>query len=81
MSNIVENKKSLESKLKEVKDHPMCAKLHEDERHYTIVFPCGDFPVEGIRIHKAMGKIKAMETLIDKMEYFWKSSFPGYKCD
>lgn len=81
MSNVQENKSVLESKINEVKSHPMCANLHDDSRHYTVVFPCGDFPVEGIRINKAMGKIKAMDTLLEKMEYFWKSSFPGYKGD
>lgn len=69
--NIAEVKFALEA----VKNHCMCAKFQEDKTHYLVIFPPGDWPVDGIRVANGMGKVKALQVMIDKMEKFWLESF------
>lgn len=78
MKTVQSNIQDLEDALDKVKTHCMCLTFSETESHYLVIFPEGDFQVGGIRISKGMGKIKALKTLLDKMEYYWVSSFPGY---
>lgn len=70
--NIAEVKFVLEA----VKSHCMCAKFQEDKTHYLVIFPPSDWPVDGIRVAKDMGKAKALQMMLDKMEKFWLESFP-----
>jgi hypothetical protein len=73
MKTPIENIKQIEELLKEVKSHCMCAKLLEDEKSYTVMYPEG-FIFDGCRISKGMGKIKALELLLIKIEKHWKSA-------
>ena len=57
-----------------VKNHPMCAKFEDVGGAYT----AGDFLVDGVRVHYvSMGKRKALEILLDKMERHWVESYPA----
>ena len=61
-----------------VKNHPMCAKFEETGGAFMVTYPAGDFPVDGVRVHyMSMGKRKALEILLDKMERHWVESFPA----
>lgn len=59
-----------------VRTHPMCAKFTDDIGNYTVIFPNGDFPVDGVRVSKRMGHAKALHTLIDRIESIWMESYP-----
>jgi hypothetical protein len=78
MKKVQDNIAALESALEEVKNHCMCLYFREDENKYFVQFPEGDFEVGGIQVSKAMGKVKALEIMLEKMEYYWISSFPSY---
>ena len=74
---IVERKAALETALEAVKAHCMCSRFEESADHYLVYFPAGDFEVGGVRASKGMGKIKALETMLEKMEFYWMKSYPG----
>lgn len=78
MKSVQSNIQELEDALDKVKNHCMCLQFIETEQHYQVNFPEGDFQVNGIRISKGMGKSKALNILLEKMEYYWVSNFPGY---
>lgn len=56
--------------------HPMCLRLEDAGGHYLVVFPVGDFPVHGVRVSKGMGKAKALNTMLDRIERIWLESYP-----
>lgn len=71
---------NVEKALGEVKSHPMCFKIEDDGKTYLVVFPEGDFAVDGIRInYSVMGKYRALQKMLVKMEYYWVSSYPAYE--
>ncbi len=74
---VQDNIANLEVALSEVKAHCMTLRFQEDEYYFTVIFPEGYFP-NGVRASKGLGKIKALKLLLEKLEYYWMSSFPGY---
>lgn len=59
-------------------NHPMCAKFEETDGAYMVTYPNGDFLVDGVRVHYvSMGKRKALEILLDKIERHWAESYPA----
>lgn len=76
---INDNIEKFHNKLEELKNHHMCFELREDEYCYTVIFPVGDFSVDGITCSKHIGKIKAIEKMIDRMEKEWNDSYPNPK--
>ena len=61
-----------------VKNHPMCAKFEDVGGAYMVAYPAGDFLVDGVRVHYvSMGKRKALEILLDKMERHWVERYPA----
>jgi hypothetical protein len=62
----------------QVREHPMCLQLREDTSGATIVFPAGDFPVNGIHAGYRDGKAVALKRALDTMERYWLESLPGY---
>ena len=85
LKSVQDNIADLEDVKSLVLSHYMCFKFEETEQHYIVIFPYGDFgreahgsPIGGCRVSKGLGKIKALKTLLEKLEYYWESSFPGY---
>ena len=78
MTNVQLNILEVEELLEKVRNHCMCLKFTETESHYMVIFPDGEFFANGVRVSKTLGKIKALKIMLEKMEYFWVSSFPGY---
>lgn len=72
---VQDNVTAVKLAIAEVKNHCMCAKFEDEGRHYLVIFPPGDWPVDGVRVSHGMGKAKALQLLIDRMEQFWKDSF------
>ena len=68
---VLENISQLNGVLEQVKTHCMCLYFHDNPSDYTVQFPAG-YQVDGCRVSKGMGKIKALETMIDKMNLYWK---------
>lgn len=58
--------------------HPMCACLVETASLVRVLYPDGDFPVDGCQSAiGAGGKSAAMERLLPVMERHWRESYPG----
>lgn len=53
-----------------VNDHALCRTLREDDRHYTAVLNARSDGVDGIRVHKGMGKAAALRAILSKLDYF-----------
>lgn len=58
--------------------HPMCLRFEDQKYHYFVRCPDG-FQIDAIRVDKTMGKAKALQILIDKMEEYWIRSCVTYK--
>lgn len=71
------NKELLETALTAVKGHCMCFSFEETEVHYIVLFPAGDFALNGVRVSKGMGKIVALNKAFQVMEKTWVDSAPG----
>lgn len=59
-----------------LKNHPMAQHLLEDETHITMIFPTAIRGLNGVRVSKENGKIKAMIVLLQRAEKFWKLDNP-----
>jgi len=70
---VTENIAKLAQLVDTVKAHHMCAKFTETYGFYLVYFPPG-YSLDGCRVSKGMGKAKALETMITKMEECWKST-------
>lgn len=75
--NIEEYKKLYEH----LNNHPMAARLLEDDSHITMIFPEPVRGLNAVRVSKGNGKIRAMKVLLDRAEKFWRLSnevlYPG----
>lgn len=70
------NLAAFEAARRAVVEHPMCGRLDEDRYNFTIVYPAGDFAVDGVRVvRSAAGLRQALE----RMERHWVESYPGHR--
>jgi hypothetical protein len=77
---IQENIQRVNKLKEEINKHPMCYDFIDDGRHFIIAFPDMDYYLDGVRTnYSEMGKIKALETLLKKIEYCWLDSYPSKK--
>ncbi len=75
MSSPRDNLAAFNEARREIEDHPMCGRLDESPDRFTVVYPAGDFPVDGVRVvRSAVGLRQAVE----RMERHWRESFPGH---
>ena len=72
--NITQKVKAIGNLIEDIKNHCMCADFQDLKYHYLVIFPVG-FQIDGVRISKGMGKIKALSVLLERLEREWKSSF------
>lgn len=61
---------------KAVLAHCMCAKVEPYGNKLTIIYPYGDWPVDGIRVDRSAHGLKQA---LAYMERHWQESFPGRK--
>jgi len=57
--------------------HPMCVELRDNPDAYRVIYPAGDWLVDGVRCSKAQGKALALRRLLLRMEYDLQASYPG----
>ena len=68
---IQDNIKRVQTLTGQVVTHCMCAHLKITDAHYFIYYPLG-FALDGLRVSRDMGDIKALEKCLEKMEQHWK---------
>lgn len=78
MRTIKQNKAECDRLLQMIKDHPMSAKIMSDQYSIMVIFPDGmPFHYNGVHASFSGGKIKALQQIIEKLEWCWIESFPG----
>lgn len=79
MGEIQERIARVEAAKKRVETHPMCLRLEEGSGRYTVIYPPGDWRVDGVTCSHGMlhTKVEALTRLYEAMEDEWLSSFPG----
>lgn len=70
MGTVQENISEVKELEKQVNEHCMCLRFSQDKEHYLVLFPVG-YQLGGVRVSKGMGKIKALKTVLEKMEAAW----------
>lgn len=70
MSIIQERIFDVKNLKEQIINHPMSAKIIEEEYRITIIYPEGMYP-NGARISLQMGKIKAYTRIIEVLEKHW----------
>lgn len=77
--NVQDSVKVLAENLETIKYHPMCEQLQVTPSHYVVTFVRG-YEINGLRVSKGMGKIKATQLLIEKMEKYYSEPmiYSGY---
>lgn len=65
-------------KRREIEAHPMCGRLEEDSTYIWVIFPDGDFSVDGVRVRKDRGFSAAADLLLARLERFWVESLPAF---
>jgi hypothetical protein len=74
MKNIQANILAQKEALNKVLDHHMMLKFKDDGARYMVTYPEG-MCLGGCRVHYSqMGKIKALQLLLEKMDLHWKES-------
>lgn len=76
MSTIQDRIDAVERAKQEVRDHPMCLRLEDDGAAFFVIYPCGDFAVQGCRSTYRDGKENALLRLLQVMERHWMESYP-----
>lgn len=76
MTTIQDRIDAVECAKRKVKAHPMCLRLEDDGAAFLVVYPCGDFAVQGCRSNYRDGKEAALLRLLQVMERHWVESYP-----
>ena len=78
MSQIAERTARVAELLEAVRNHPMCGELREARDGFIVIYPAGDFPVDGLQsvVRRGEGRAVALEKLLPVMERHWRESFP-----
>lgn len=69
--NIISNIKQVEKLRNQVENHIMTKLVKETKTHYIVNLNDNEL-YDAIRIDKAMGKCKALQTLLNKLEHIYK---------
>lgn len=76
---IQENIQQVAENLAKVENHPLCFRLYMDDHYFTVVYPDGDLPSDGMRIPKrttAGGQAFSLDLLYHKLEKVWYETTP-----
>ena len=60
MGNPIQNKQAVDDLIAEIKDHPMCLIFEDQGGCYQVIYPEGDFQVNGVRASTGAGKLVAL---------------------
>jgi hypothetical protein len=75
MSTPAANLAALNATRAAVKAHPMCLHLRDERPHFVVIYPAGNFPVDGLRVPRSA---QGLGLALERMERDWMESFPGY---
>lgn len=78
MSQIAERTARVAELLEAIRNHPMCGELQDMGGCFRVIYPVGDFPVDGLQsvVRRGEGRAVALEKLLPVMERHWLESFP-----
>lgn len=78
MTQIAERIARVAELLEAVRNHPMCGELQDTGDCFRVIYPAGDFPVDGLQsvVRRGEGRAVALEKLLRVMERHWLESFP-----
>lgn len=76
-ASVTDNILQIEAAFAAIKQHCLCFQFEETETHFRVVYPPGDFCVDGVQAHKSVGKAKALKLMLERMERDWASSYPS----
>ena len=71
--SIIDNINKINNLKKELSNHPMCLKIEESGTHFVVIYPEGMYP-NGVRVSLGMGKIRALERLLQVVERHWNDN-------
>lgn len=79
MTLIAERTDAVNAIRQQILDHPMCGRLIEGSDMYRVIYPAGDFPVDGLQsvVRRGEGKAIALSKLLPVMDRHWLQSYPG----
>lgn len=52
----------------------MCLRLLDEGAHFVVVYPDGDFPVDGLRVPRSA---EGLRMALERMERHWMDSYPN----
>lgn len=57
----------------------MCGEFQDLKMCFRVIYPAGDFPVDGLQsvVKRGEGRAVALEKLLPVMERHWAESYPG----
>lgn len=70
---VLENIAAYNSAKNDVREHCMCLRMQEEGSKIIVIYPYGDFPVNGIRVDNSAAGLKLA---LIKMEQHWTESYP-----
>lgn len=74
MSNVLADRVSAVNEARaELISHCMVANFDEGTAYLTVIYPPGHYP-DGVRVSAKMGKLKALQKLLEVCERHWKDS-------
>lgn len=59
-----------------VKRHPLCLRFSDVSGKYLVIYPAGEFPVDGVQASQGGGKAVALARMLEVMERHWVESYP-----
>ena len=77
MANPLENKQAVDNLIAKIKDHPMCLTFEDQVGCYQVIYPEGDFEINGVIASTGGGKLKALYRILERMERDWIESYPN----
>lgn len=74
--SVQENIDKVAKAMDKVRNHCMCGRFEDDGARFTVFYPDGDFPVNGVRVaYNEKGKAWALTKMLEKMELHWMESY------
>jgi hypothetical protein len=72
MNSVQDNIFLKKEAFKKIEAHCMCAEIQESKDYLIIIYPYGDWPVNGVRVENTA---KGIEQALVVMERHWQESF------
>jgi hypothetical protein len=73
--SVRQNVVALKAAVAAPESHPLCARIERQGRRAIVVYPAGDFPVDGVRTDWTARGLAAALIVMDR---HWRESAPGF---